>query len=182
MTSLRICSIENCGKPHSKRGYCNTHLMRFRRYGDPLVTKRRIDPNNCGKKECPAAKKVWGHIQYLNNTEKYKSKAAKWNIDNPESYAKRKESYFSREEVRVASRVRTRQWNAANPERKRQMDAEFKQKNGALVTSYKARYRAARRKATPPWLAKDDLPKIRQVYAEAKRLSVESFGLFESVE
>lgn len=174
MTSIRICSIEFCDKPHTKRGYCNAHFLRWKRNGDPLAGRRTPGSNHCGKGQCPAAKKVWGHIHYLNNTEKYKSKAAKWNIDNPESYEKRKESYFSRDEVKAASRVRTRQWNAANPERKRQMDAEFKQKNGALVTSYKARYRAARRKATPPWLTKDDLSKIRQVYAEAKRLSVET--------
>lgn len=142
----------------------------MRRYGDPLIAKRRVDPNNCGKKECPAAKKVWGHIHYLNNTEKYKSKAAKWHLDNPEAKA----SYLSRAEVQLAARVRTRKWAAANPERKRQMDADFKQRNGALITSYKARYRAARKKATPPWLTKDDLSKIRQVYAEAKRLSVET--------
>lgn len=170
MAELKLCRIEGCGKPAYRAELCNPHRIRMRRYGDPLIAKRRVDPNNCGKKECPAAKKVWGHIHYLNNTEKYKSKAAKWHLDNPEAKA----SYLSRAEVQLAARARTRKWAAANPERKRQMDAEFKQKNGALITSYKARYRAARRKATPPWLTKDDLSKIRQVYAEAKRLSVET--------
>ena len=170
MAELKLCRIEGCGKPAYRAELCNPHRIRMRRYGDPLIAKRRVDPNNCGKKECPAAKKVWGHIHYLNNTEKYKSKAAKWHLDNPEAKA----SYLSRAEVQLAARARTRKWAAANPERKRQMDAEFKQKNGALITSYKARYRAARRKATPPWLTKDDLSKIRQVYAEAKRLSAET--------
>jgi len=71
-------------------------------------------------------------------------------------------------------RETTRKWAAENPERKRQMDLEFKEKNRALVTSYKGKYRAARKKATPPWLTPEHINEIRQVYKEAKRLSLET--------
>lgn len=174
MAELKLCRIEGCGKPAYRAELCNPHRIRVRRYGDPLIAKRRVDPNNCGKKECPAAKKVWGHIHYLNNSKIYKDNARRWREENPEAYEARNAAYFSREDVKQKMRQKTKDWNAANPERKRQMDVEFKQKNGALITSYKAKYRAARRKATPPWLTKDDLSKIHQVYAEAKRLSVET--------
>ncbi len=35
MADKRICSIEGCGKPHKGRGYCEMHLLRYRKYGDP---------------------------------------------------------------------------------------------------------------------------------------------------
>ncbi len=174
MTSIMICSIENCEKPSSKRGYCNAHYIRFRRHGDPLTTKRRVESNNCEKKECPAAKKIWGHMHYIENSELYKSRSAEWNLQNPDSYNNRKETYFSREDVKGASRERTRKWTAENPERKRQMDLEFKEKNRALITSYQGKYRAARRMATPPWLTPEHINEIRQVYEEARRLSLET--------
>ncbi|MEO0781918.1 MAG: hypothetical protein AAFZ46_09180, partial [Pseudomonadota bacterium] len=37
----RICSVDRCGKPHDSSGYCSTHYYRFKRYGDPLVTKNK---------------------------------------------------------------------------------------------------------------------------------------------
>ena len=32
----------HCARPSVKRGLCNTHLTRFRKYGDPLAVKRKI--------------------------------------------------------------------------------------------------------------------------------------------
>lgn len=174
MTSIIICSIENCEKPSSKRGYCNAHYIRFRRHGDPLVTKRRVDENNCGKKECPAAKKVWAHIHYINNSEEYKDRSKKWMEDNPEAYQNRISEYLAKPEVQKRARARTKEWVAANPERKRQQDREFTEKNRGRVTSYKGRYRAARRNATPPWLTPEHMEEIRKVYDEARRLSLET--------
>lgn len=36
MARRGICSIPNCGKPHSARGWCLDHYTRWRRCGDPL--------------------------------------------------------------------------------------------------------------------------------------------------
>lgn len=167
----KICSVEGCDKPSAKRSYCNMHFLRWKRHGDPLATMRRTEANFCGKKECPAAKRVWGHVHYVKNSEVYRQRATEWQKNNPDSYERRKEAYFSREEVKAASRARTRKWAAKNPERKREMDLEFKAKNPAKVTSYKARYRAARRQATPPWLTDTQIAQIEAVYEEARRLS-----------
>lgn len=30
------CSIADCGKPVARKGYCNGHYLKLRRYGDPL--------------------------------------------------------------------------------------------------------------------------------------------------
>lgn len=35
----RRCSIAGCDGPHKGRGYCNKHLIRYRRYGDPLMVR-----------------------------------------------------------------------------------------------------------------------------------------------
>lgn len=37
MAKSRICSVEDCGKPHEGRGYCTGHLKRFHKYGGPLA-------------------------------------------------------------------------------------------------------------------------------------------------
>ena len=166
----KICSVEGCGKPSIKRCYCNRHFLRWKRHGDPLATKRRTEENFCGKKECPAAKKVWAHIHYIKNSEAYKARALEWHSQNQD----KKAAYFARESVKAAARVRTRKWAAANPERKREMDLEFKAKNPAKITSYKARYRAARRQATPPWLTESHIAQIEAVYEQARRLSQET--------
>ncbi len=75
MAELKVCSIEGCGKPVSKRGYCNAHFLRWKRHGDPLKTVRRTNANHCGKDFCPAAKKILGHIHYLENSQDYKNRA-----------------------------------------------------------------------------------------------------------
>lgn len=36
MATPRLCSIEGCGKPVHQQGFCNSHYLRFYRYGDPL--------------------------------------------------------------------------------------------------------------------------------------------------
>lgn len=43
--SSRICSIPKCGRKHRGRGYCNKHLLKFQKYGNPLKrakTKHQI--------------------------------------------------------------------------------------------------------------------------------------------
>lgn len=171
---IKICCIGGCDKPVYRAGMCNAHRIRARRHGDPSAGRRSPLSNHCEKSNCPAAKKVWAHIHYVKNSEVYRQRAAEWQKSNPDSYERRKETYFACEEVKAASRARTRAWAATNPGRKRQMDLEFKAKNPAKVTSYKARYRAARRQAMPPWLTDTQIAQIEAVYAEARRLSEET--------
>lgn len=33
------CSLEFCQKKHKGHGYCEMHLERFKKYGDPLISK-----------------------------------------------------------------------------------------------------------------------------------------------
>lgn len=40
MATLRVCSIEGCGKPAYRRGMCPPHYYRVKTYGDPHAGKR----------------------------------------------------------------------------------------------------------------------------------------------
>jgi len=37
---MRICKVDECNKKHFALGYCQSHHYRFKKYGDPLVSKR----------------------------------------------------------------------------------------------------------------------------------------------
>lgn len=42
----RKCSLVGCGKPHYGRGFCGAHYKRYKLYGDPTGTKKRlVKPN-----------------------------------------------------------------------------------------------------------------------------------------
>jgi hypothetical protein len=123
-----------------------------------LVTRKPRDgDNNCGKTQCPAAKKINYWMWYLKNAEVYK---------------KNKKIYYAREDIKAAGKVwrerdgvkakrkgSTRKWKAANPER---------------VRSNIAKYQARKKQAMPSWLTQDHMQQIHAVYAEAHRLSVET--------
>lgn len=42
------CSVEDCGKPARVRGWCQTHYMRWRKYGDPGDATPRRSANGAG--------------------------------------------------------------------------------------------------------------------------------------
>lgn len=62
----RECEIEGCSGKHKGRGYCEKHLIRFRKYGDPLANHSKV------KKECsiegcnkPTAARGWCQMHYV---------------------------------------------------------------------------------------------------------------------
>lgn len=65
------CTVPLCGKPHTAKGYCQTHYMRFRRTGSTgpmsrVPTNERYSPN--GLRLCSTCRR------YLDQTE-----FSKWN-------------------------------------------------------------------------------------------------------
>jgi hypothetical protein len=155
MVNSKVCSVERCGKPFYAHGYCNAHYSRLRRNGDLLKTKHRDGDNYCGKRLCPAAKKILAHIHYVKNLDSYKN----WRSNNPEVYKQAREAYCARDDVKARIRARNRQWNNDNPDR---------------LNSYYANRRARKKQAMPSWLTPDHISQINAVYAEAKRLEEET--------
>lgn len=44
MIGSKVCTIGGCEKPRSARGFCKSHYMRFRRYGNPLAGRPAAPP------------------------------------------------------------------------------------------------------------------------------------------
>lgn len=170
MANPKVCSLEECGKPIYGRDLCNMHYQRLRRHGDPLVTRWRVEPNNCGKDKCPAAAILYQHMYNIKNSEIRSKKNKEWRNANTEYYKQSKESYLSREDVKIIARERARQWAASNPERVRQKQLEHRINNAELYRSQKARGRARKKQAMPSWLTPDHISQINAVYAKAKSL------------
>lgn len=38
---MRTCTIEGCGRPHRGHGFCERHVQKLRKYGNPLAGKQR---------------------------------------------------------------------------------------------------------------------------------------------
>jgi len=165
------CSVEGCGKPSAKKGLCNAHYIRLRRRGTLERQRTPHDENHCQKGWCPAAKKLVNQLHYLENTDAYKARAKR----QAESgyYEIRKEVYFAREDIKERARRKVREWVAKNPERKREGDIKWRTENRGADRANKARYRAACRQATPPWLTKEHLAEIKAIYKKADRISTQ---------
>lgn len=60
------CSIEDCGRPHFARGWCNMHWKRWRRHGDPLAN-HRLTRGVCVIEGCgtPHEARGWCRRHYL---------------------------------------------------------------------------------------------------------------------
>lgn len=168
------CSVEGCDEPSAKKGLCNAHYLRHRRYGRlESIHPWKGSGNHCGG-ECPGAKKIRAHMEYVLNPQASKDRAEDWRQSNPERYRTGLKEYLGREDVQVRARIRTKNWTKANPAKKRAMDKAFAEANRSLVTSYKAARRARVLQATPAWLTQEHWAQIRSVYAEAQRLAKET--------
>lgn len=147
--------------------------MRFKRYGDPLVQKRR-SPGTVTEED----RKRWKRDEYQRNHEKYKARAARWRVENEEKYRENKRVYFGRDDVKETSRKRVMEWKKNNPERKRENDKRWRENNIDKKRSHQAFRRAKVKSATPPWLTKEHKKQIGLIYKEALRLTQETGILF----
>lgn len=44
---MNVCSVEGCGRPRRKRGWCETHYSRFRAHGTPNAPGRKSAGTSC---------------------------------------------------------------------------------------------------------------------------------------
>lgn len=117
----------------------------------------------------PEAKRKRAAEHYARNAERIKEKTKKYAQENADAVRERARQYAAAH--REEARARAIAWRERNIEHKKRYDLRFREANRALVTAYKAFYRAARRQATPPWLTEDDREHIRAVYAAARKLT-----------
>lgn len=136
----------------------------MRRHGSTDALSVRS--NHCGR-QCPAARRIWGHLDYIAKKDAYIARARSWDADNKE----RKKERTRTPEFLAKARARAKVWSAKNPERKKASSKSYVAANRPAVRAYQARYRAALLNATPPWLTRAHLRQIRAFYREAEHLS-----------
>jgi len=93
-------------------------------------------------------------LEYLNKIDLFKSRAAKWQRDNPERYRSNIRAYLDRSDIKTAALGRTKQWRKDNPDHARYL-------NG--INS--ARWRAQCKQACPEWLTVEHHDQIKHIYA-----------------
>jgi hypothetical protein len=147
--------------------------MRFKRYGDPLIQKRK-SPGTVTEED----RKVWKINEYRKNRSKYLERNAKRRREHADKVKAEKRKYLDREDVKQAAIVRSKKWKEANPDRKKQADKNWRANNVDKKRSYQAFRRAKVKSATPPWLTKEHKKQIGLIYKEALRLTQETGILF----
>ena len=160
---MKTCSCEDCSNPVAKRGMCNAHYIRWRRYGDPNVQFRK-SPGTVTDED----RKEWKRNDYIRHKDAYIARAKK-----NANHEKRKE-YFARDDIKARARTTTKRWVEENPERKIAADKAYVAANPARVRSYKAKRRAKEKQATPQWLTPAQWAEIRDVYEVAEQLTQSS--------
>lgn len=56
------CSIDDCDQPHTARGWCGMHYMRWRRHGSPQASTPKLVP-------LPPAERFWRFVSPQSNDE-----------------------------------------------------------------------------------------------------------------
>ena len=56
---MEECKVEGCENKHRAKGYCQKHYDKFKKYGDPLITKEKI--NKCTVNGCENKHKAKGY-------------------------------------------------------------------------------------------------------------------------
>lgn len=64
------CQVDGCNESVLQRGYCNKHLLRWRRHGDPLSGGRFRVINMQGRKDHMVEYRAWDHMIYRCTSEK----------------------------------------------------------------------------------------------------------------
>lgn len=75
----RACTIDGCERPHRARGYCKSHWLRWRNYGDPTATPTAdhwATPD--GTKRCRKCEQVKPLADFYATTRPYAQGRSSW--------------------------------------------------------------------------------------------------------
>lgn len=125
------------------------------------------------------------------NPEAKKERAAAWYEKNRDEIIERVRTNYYKDvdksrqrardyaaENRVAARERVKQWKLENPERARLNDLN---RDPVKLHVAKAKYRAARRMACPPWVDSEHMARIHEIYRLRRQIS-EQTGVVHEVD
>ena len=89
--------------------------------------------------------------------------------DNKETISARQKTWY--EQNRETKARKSRDWYEQNREKEKAKAKRWRQANPDKANALKAKRRASKLQATPPWLTQDDLAGIRQFYTIANQLT-----------
>jgi len=107
--------------------------------------------------KCKACAKEYDDKYYAANSEELKEYNAEWRAANSE----KKKKYSA-------------EYRAANPDKVKEYNAEYQKANLHKFRTYGSNRRAAKSKAIPSWLTKEDWQAMEDINKEAKRIELET--------
>lgn len=114
-----------------------------------------------------AAQARSAHKYYLKNRAAYARRAKAWVAANPQRAKEIVAAWDKLHPDRALARAA--KYRQLHPEKAKAATAAWRADNQAKLTANQARYRAAKLKATPPWLTKQHWEAIEAIYVEAAR-------------
>lgn len=155
---VKTCSVCKCEKPRelfpSRGAQCR------RCVADKTAAWKAANPQRARESSKAA---------YEKNKAAHLAKCREYRQRNLEAARARERDYGRRNAEK--KRANALAWNAANPERLRARVKEWQIANPDQRAAQQAKYKASRRRGTPPWVKAAD---FRAIYAERLRLSRET--------
>jgi hypothetical protein len=110
----------------------------------------------------PEARKAYQKAYAQRNKERAYQRIKEWRAENPDKWAEQSKRYAARYPEK--SVAKTLAWKARNPELAKVVSKRSRQKHAARVLANKAKYRAAKLRATPGWMNQGHWFEIGCVY------------------
>lgn len=131
------------------------------------IAPRFVSSRGC--KECCREKML---ERVAKDRDAHNEKQRQWRTENRGKWKEYRKAHY--EKHKDKNLERSREYKERNRERLREYQAEYMAGNMERFLEYNALRRAARKERTPVWLSKEDREKIRELYAEAARLTQET--------
>ena len=121
------------------------------------------------RSNCKACGAAYKKVYYKINKGTVLEKRKEYHEKNKESINRKKRVYYIDNKERVKARQKA--YRGANPEKQRLLSKEWSLNNRALKNEHRAKRRAAKINATPPWLTEEHRKAMRDIYKRSELLS-----------
>ena len=135
------------------------------------ICRKNLHTYSSKLKQCPECKKISTSLWTQKNKEKCRENSRQWANNN-----------------RERTRINSTKWSKKNEQKKKEYNKEWRKRNKEKIksyvkkprntTAYKAKYRASKKQAIPPWA---NLKAIKEIYKKCAQMTNES-GIVHQVD